>query len=163
MLLTISLSVSVGVIIGLALYSLAYHLHPMRKLHAYADSAFRSICRRMDGWRHPKTMRRNGGNERRASSDTPADIPEFLRRDMRDGIGGGLNLDFLEPDYVPTPDEQAYLDMLHPKDAEPDAGIADNDAGTTGDGNRHHAHAVGIAVGERIIDNAASADMKENR
>ena len=98
----------IGFIIGIMLAMVAYHKHPVRIIREYVKriiKTFNDFKRR-----HAKPVPMTG-----ESAD--GEIPDFIKRDMK--TYGRMRehsihqYDTLEPDYQPTEQEQAYLNMIH--------------------------------------------------
>lgn len=102
--------------IGIMLTMVAYHRHPVRIIREHTK---RIIKRSMIKHRHAKPVPMTG-------ESANGEIPDFIRRDMK--AYGRMRehrihqYDILEPDYQPTEQEQAYLNIIH------DVKTADNDA-----------------------------------
>lgn len=98
----IIISISLGLILGIALYALVYKLHPMRTMLAWLR---RGISK--------KPVTSPAAN----NADIIGTIPEFIRNDMEDKLPDADELyACLQPDYKPTKTEQDYLDKIHPRD-----------------------------------------------
>lgn len=98
----------IGFIIGIMLTLVAYHKHPVRIIREQV----KSIIKAFNDFKH-----RHAGPVPMTGESANGEIPDFIKRDMK--AYGCMRehrihqYDILEPDYQPTEQEQAYLNIIH--------------------------------------------------
>lgn len=109
----------IGFMIGILLTMIVYHKHPVRIIREHAKRIIKTFT--VFKHRHAEQVPMTG-------ESANGEIPDFIKRDMkayeRMREHRIHQYDFLEPDYQPTAQEQAYLNIIH------DVKTTDKDADT---------------------------------
>lgn len=94
--------------IGIMLTLVAYHKHPVRIIREHVKRIIKRFNDVKPHHAEPVPLTGESAN---------GEIPDFIKRDMK-AYGcmrehGIHQYDILEPDYQPTEQEQAYLNIVH--------------------------------------------------